>query len=173
MMMHSSPTQALLSFLQREGEAVQRYFRPFLKRLKQKPPGNLDAVAQTAHEEAFAEIDCLECANCCKTVGPRVTERDISRISRSLKMKPGQFTRQYLKMDEDGDWVMQRLPCPFLLEDNRCMIYEDRPQACRAFPHTDQRKFHQALGVTMINVGSCPAAYRVVQKLEAEFDGNR
>jgi Fe-S-cluster containining protein len=162
-------TRALLEYLQAHGQAVKKRFRPLLRRLKKKPPNNLDERAQAAHEEAFAEIECLHCAHCCKTVGPRVAERDIERLAKRLRMKPGAFAEHYLRRDEDGDWVMQSLPCPFLLPDHTCMVYEDRPKACRGFPHTDQRKFHQVLGVTMVNVGHCPAAFRVVQRLEAIY----
>ncbi|HAG48373.1 MAG TPA: zinc/iron-chelating domain-containing protein, partial [Cryomorphaceae bacterium] len=37
------------------------------KKLKAKPPRDLDKVVHQLHEDAFRKIDCLDCANCCKT----------------------------------------------------------------------------------------------------------
>ena len=38
------------------------------------------------HEAAFEQIDCLQCANCCKNHSPRFKQPDIKRIARSLNM---------------------------------------------------------------------------------------
>jgi hypothetical protein len=65
------------------------------------------------HEEAFSKIDCLQCAACCKNYSPRFKTPDIKRISKLLKMKEGEFVETYLREDEDGDFVLQQLPCPF------------------------------------------------------------
>ena len=35
--------------------------------------------AGSTHDEVFEEIDCLSCANCCKTTGPLFTEKDIEK----------------------------------------------------------------------------------------------
>ncbi len=42
------------------------------------------------------------------------------------------------------------------------MIYDVRPKACREFPHTDRKKFHQIADLTLKNVAICPAAYNIV-----------
>ena len=90
------------------------------------------------HEEAFSKIDCLQCANCCKNFSPRFKTPDIKRISKHLRMKEGEFIEKYLKVDEDGDFVVKSTPCPFLGANNFCGIYEDRPSDCRRFPYTDE-----------------------------------
>ncbi len=95
------------------------------------------------HEEEFSRTNCLECANCCKTTGPLFTQKDISRISRHFKMKPGGFIEEYLRLDEENDYVLQQVPCPFLGSDNYCSIYDQRPKACREYPHTDRKDFHK------------------------------
>ena len=58
------------------------------------------------HEEAFSKIDCLQCANCCKNFSPRFKTPDIKRISKYLKMRESDFIEKYLKVDEDGDFVV-------------------------------------------------------------------
>jgi hypothetical protein len=123
---------------------------------------------QDLHETAFSKIDCLACANCCKTTGPLFTDKDIVRISKHLRLKPQQFIETYLFIDEDNDYVLQQLPCPFLGQDNYCSIYDVRPKACSEFPHTNRKKFHQITTITLKNVSICPAAFQVVEAMKKQ-----
>ena len=141
----------------------------FFKNLRKKPPKHLDALMQELHDAEFERTDCLECGNCCRTAGPLFTDQDIRRISRHLRLKPAEFTEAYLRVDVDGDHVLQQLPCPFLGTDNYCSIYEVRPKACREYPHTDRRKFHQIHSLTLKNTAICPAAFRIVEALKARL----
>ncbi len=136
-----------------------------LKQLRKKPPKNLDYLMQDIHDEVFDKIDCLTCANCCKTTGPLFRSKDIERISKSLRIKPSDFVANHLKLDEDQDYVLQSLPCPFLDADNYCLIYDNRPKACREFPHIDRKKFHQINSLTIKNCKICPAAFQAVERL--------
>jgi Fe-S-cluster containining protein len=145
----------------------------FFSRLKRKPPRQLDYIMQELHEDEFSRTDCLQCANCCKTTGPLFTDRDIERIAKYLKMKVQRFTAQYLKMDEDDDRVLQRVPCTFLDADNYCSIYDVRPKACREFPHTDRKRFHQIANLTLKNVAICPAAFNIVEELKKRTHASR
>lgn len=140
----------------------QKYF----DKLKKKPPKDLDVVMQDIHEATFATTDCLSCANCCKTTGPLLTSIDIERIAKFLKLKPQAFIVQYLRIDEDNDYVLQSVPCTFLDSDNYCSIYEVRPKACREFPHTDRKKFYQISNLTLKNVAICPAAFAIVEEMK-------
>ncbi|MCH8546582.1 MAG: YkgJ family cysteine cluster protein [Cryomorphaceae bacterium] len=138
-----------------------------LEALKKVKPAILDAAFAEADEEVFAEFDCLTCANCCKTTGPLFTDGDIDRIARHLNMRPGSFTETYLRIDEDGDYVLKSVPCTFLENDNRCSIYDVRPKACREYPHTQQKRQHSILHLTEKNIAICPAAEKIVQKVMA------
>ena len=117
------------------------------------------------HEEAFSKIDCLQCARCCKNYSPRFKTPDIKRISRQLKMKESVFIDTYLKLDEEGDYVVKSTPCPFLGADNHCSIYEDRPSDCRRFPYTDEDVFLKRPRITLKNASFCPAVYYVLEGL--------
>lgn len=141
----------------------------FFKKLKKKPPKQLDYIMQDLHDAEFERTDCLECANCCKTTGPLFTNKDILRIAKHFKMKPHQFTEQFLRLDEDNDYVLQSVPCTFLGADNYCSIYEVRPKACREFPHTDRKKFQQISNLTLKNVTICPAAFNIVEAMKARL----
>lgn len=143
----------------------QKEHKKFLDGLRKKPPKNLDYITEEAHEEVFAEIDCLQCANCCKTTGPLFIEKDIERISKHLRMKSADFEAKFLRVDEDNDKVLQNLPCHFLLPDNACAIYEVRPKACREYPHTDRKKVYQINSIMLKNTPICPAANLWVEKM--------
>ena len=146
-----------------------RETKKYFDKLKKKQPKQLDKVMHVIHENVFECTNCLECANCCKTTGPLFTNKDIDRISDSLKIKPSQFVEKYLKMDEDDDYVLQKTPCVFLGADNYCTIYDIRPKACREYPHTDRPKFYQILNLTLKNIEICPAAYEIVENLKKEI----
>lgn len=121
------------------------------------------------HEEAFEKIDCLQCANCCKQYSPRFKTPDVKRIAKHLRMKESVFIETYLKVDDEGDFVVKSLPCPFLGADNFCSIYEQRPSDCHRFPYTDEDVFIKRQALTLKNTTFCPITWFVVEKLiEAE-----
>ena len=155
-----------LKFYQSQATLKQKEHKKFLENVKKKPPKNLDYLVQETHEEVFEKIDCLQCANCCKTTGPLFMEKDIERISKHLKMKPKDFEQKFLRVDEDEDKVLQNLPCWFLNDDNTCSIYEFRPKACREFPHPDRKKIYQINHLMLKNTVICPAAFEFVERMQ-------
>jgi uncharacterized protein len=144
--------------------------RQFFDKLKLKKPKDLDDHFHSAHEDVFSEFDCLSCANCCKTTSPIFYQRDIERASKRLRVKPGEFIDRFLKIDEDKDYVLQSAPCPFLGSDNYCSIYEDRPNACREYPHTNRKKMVQILDLTYKNTLVCPAVLKITEKVKKELE---
>ena len=147
----------------------QKQTRQFLKKLRKKPPKDLDQRFQQAHDQAFEQVDCLSCANCCKTMSPRVSHRDIRRIAKVLGLSERHFTERYLYRDEEGEYLMNEAPCPFLGSDNKCLIYEDRPAACANFPHTTHRKMHKHLNTAGHNYDRCPIVYTVLERLKQDL----
>ena len=121
------------------------------------------------HEEAFSKIDCLSCAACCKNYSPRFKTPDIKRISKLLKMRESAFIDTYLKIDDEGDYVVKSTPCPFLGADNFCSIYKDRPSDCRRFPYTDEDVILKRPQLTIKNSSFCPITFYVLEKLRAEL----
>lgn len=122
-------------------------------------------------EEAFSHIDCLSCANCCKHYSPRFKMPDIKRIARRLRMKESDFIAQYLRMDEDGDYVVTSSPCPFLGEDNYCSIYEDRPRDCARYPYTSEDVLVKQVRLSLKNASVCPAVFYVLERLSESMKG--
>jgi len=128
---------------------------------KRKHPKKLDEVFQAKHDEVFLEMDCLNCANCCKTTSPIFRDVDIKRISKKRRVSEAQFVNEYLQKDMDNDWVLKTSPCAFLMDDNSCEIYDYRPLACRDYPHTNRKKMFQVLDLTIKNIDVCPAVAKI------------
>jgi len=156
----------LLHNWERKSAEHQKEYKNFLKRAdKNKVLQQLPKL----HEEAFSKIDCLKCANCCKKYSPRFKTPDIKRISKHLKMKEGDFIETYLKIDEDGDYVVKSTPCPFLGQDNYCSIYDNRPSDCHRFPYTDEDVLLKRPQLTQKNSSFCPIVYYVLESLNRDF----
>lgn len=141
----------------------------FLHRLKQKDARVVDDAFHSVHDDVFEEIECLTCANCCKTTSPIFYQNDIERIAKFLRMRPGDFTEKYLQVDEDSDYVLRSAPCVFLDAENYCSIYEVRPKACREYPHTNRKKVVQIMTLTYKNTLVCPAVLEMVERLKKSF----
>lgn len=155
--------------LQEKAQKAEKDTRRFFKEIKKNRLRELDDTIHALHEEVFDEIDCLACANCCRSLGPRLTDRDIERIASALRMKPQEVVTTYLRVDEDKDYVFKEMPCPFLCGDNYCSIYENRPKACREYPHTNRKKFFQIQALTIKNAETCPAVFEILERLKKEW----
>ena len=142
-------------------EQTKKIFRKW----KQAKPKDLDQKFHKEHISEFKKMDCLTCANCCKTTSPIFRDADIRRIAKHLRIKESQLIQNYLKMDEESDYVLQKSPCTFLGPDNKCDIYEVRPLACREYPHTDRKNMFQILELTVENTLICPAVARIVKTI--------
>ncbi|HUB61137.1 MAG TPA: YkgJ family cysteine cluster protein [Puia sp.] len=156
----------LLHNWEKKSAGRQKEYRRFLEKAGKAPLRNkvLDELPEL-HEEAFRRIDCLQCARCCKNYSPRFKTPDIKRISRHLNMRESEFIDRYLRLDEDGDYVVKSTPCPFLGGDNRCSIYSGRPSDCQRFPYTDEDVFVRRAALTQKNSSFCPIVYYVLERL--------
>ena len=140
----------------------QKNYQRFLQKAD---VGKLMPKLEQLNEEAFENINCLECAACCKNYSPRFKTPDIKRISKYLKLKEGQFIEKYLDLDTDGDYVVKTKPCAFLGPDNKCSVYDVRPSDCSRFPYTAEDVFLKRKALTMKNATFCPIAVYVLEKL--------
>ncbi len=147
---------------QKKSTERQKLYKNYLlkadknKVLKQLPDLN---------EAAYENINCLNCAACCKNYSPRFKTPDIKRISKHLDLKEGVFIEKYLNLDEEGDYVVNTKPCPFLGDDNYCSIYDVRPSDCARFPYTDEDVILKRVPLTLKNSSFCPIVYFVLEEL--------
>jgi Fe-S-cluster containining protein len=143
----------------------------FLGKVEKNPPRDLDKLALKLDVEIWQHVDCLSCANCCKTMTPTYTPKDIKRISAYLGMTAKQFKDKWLYFDKkDGDWMNVNRPCQFLdLKTNMCSIYEVRPADCAGFPHFTKKKMVDYMHVHKQNIEYCPATYKMVERMKEEL----
>ncbi len=150
-----------------EREDVQ--FRNQLKFTLNISNKELDAEVSEITEDVWSRIDCTQCAYCCKTMQIEVNAADIARLANHLGMSVKAFTQRYLQIAEDNAKIMNSLPCPFLGEDNRCMVYEQRPEACREFPFLHKPDFRSRSLLMLANLEVCPITFNVWQELKARY----
>ncbi len=155
-----------LAKFREEAASAKKENEKFFEKLKRDKPNDLDDTMHQLHDEVFENTNCMECANCCKTISPIFKQKDIERVAKAMRMGPGPFIEKYLFMDEDGDFVLNTAPCPFLDSQNYCIVYEDRPTACRGYPHTNRKRVHQILDITMLNTMVCPAVLEITERLK-------
>jgi Fe-S-cluster containining protein len=152
----------LLPLLAAKSEAEwKRFFQKNRKKME-----GMDLRVHAIHHEVSERTDCLACGNCCRTLGPHITDKDVERMAKTLRIKSSEIIDKYMRIDEDGDRVFQSMPCPFLGADNYCAIYESRPKACREYPHTDRKRFYQIYNLSIKNAYTCPIVFEVLEEIK-------
>jgi uncharacterized protein len=150
----------------------KRRIKSFLSRLEKKPFRGLDNFVTDADKNIWKQVDCLSCANCCKTMSPTYTKNDVKRISKHLGMAQKAFREKWLYKDKTGDWMNVKQPCQFLdLKTNMCSIYSVRPRDCAAFPHHTKRRMVDYMHMYKQNIEYCPATLKVVEKIMEKVNG--
>lgn len=161
-----------LKRFKRNAKHNKSVLRRFLSKLEKQPARMVNKLTAELEPETWREIDCLSCANCCKTMTPTFNAADLKRISAHFGETVDEFKSKWLYKEKKkgGDWLNKQQPCQFLdLKDNKCSIYEIRPADCAGFPHLRKHFGHYA-HVHKQNVEYCPATYRLVEKMKLAMD---
>jgi len=76
------------------------------------------------------EISCSQCGYCCKNYKISMVLDDIEKLSKKINPAP------YIEPDKGREYryVFKDIPCKFLQKDNKCSIYDVRPQSCKNYP---------------------------------------
>jgi hypothetical protein len=125
----------------------------------------VDKLAGDETAKTYKKIDCLDCANCCKSAPTVIQEYEIKRIAKHIGISKKAFSNNYLIEDINGELTMNRVPCPFLAADNTCNVYDVRPEVCRKYPHTDQGGFLKKIEYHRKNISYCPITTAVVKNM--------
>lgn len=116
------------------------------------------------------QIDCMQCANCCKTLHPAVTHAEAKILASEIKTEATVFTNSFLITDEiENINHFKKSPCIFL-DDNRCTCYEKRPASCADYPHLNKPNFKYRMRSVMENYAMCPIVFNVVEILKYELN---
>ena len=139
-------------------------FRSFLKGFDIEIE-ELDSIVHELFDYVSSEIDCTECANCCKEMRPLLKENDIKKLSENIGISTVEFKKQFLKKTDEGDFTFSGLPCTFL-ENNICNQYKSRPIDCRSYPHLHKKDFVFRLIGVIDNYSICPIVFNVYELLK-------
>jgi Fe-S-cluster containining protein len=107
-------------------------FRRFLK-----SRDHSDRILRRIAEGIEEQIDCTQCANCCKVATVQVSERDAERLAKYLRVPVARFQAEYTVETEDEGRILRRdgqTGCVFL-DGRDCTVYDARPDICQRFPH--------------------------------------
>jgi Fe-S-cluster containining protein len=172
-MPNSPPIETDLSVIAKRAEpdwADNWNFRAYLQ--QDVDPPTLDQTAQTVNAAVSVEIDCTTCGNCCREVYPYMTPADVERLALGM----GTSKKEILSRTktEDGGIVFCEKPCP-MLRENKCTVYDHRPDDCREYPHLDKPDFIGGSIGFIQNYGTCPIVYNVYSRLKSCFayDANK
>jgi len=143
-------------------------FRRFMK-----SRDHSDRVLRRIAEGIEQQIDCTACANCCKTSTTEVSERDIDRLARHLRISREQFLADYTMLDEDGALSLRFTPeagCVFL-EGNLCSVYDARPDICQRYPHMvrGNGSIASRMWTFVDRAAVCPIVYNTLEAFKAEM----
>lgn len=137
-----------------------------MRHLSKLNKSGFDKMVHAFHDEVFAEIDCMKCANCCRNLGPRFRETDIKLLCKATGENIKAFKAKYLKADDEGiGYVLKELPCPFQNDDLTCSEYELRTLSCVEFPHTKEKNVQKHLVRLAHNSLVCPAAFLIIERI--------
>ncbi len=138
--------------------------------LKMQNPKRIDAMVGELDKEIKANIDCLDCGNCCHILKIPITKSDVERISRLENLEPGKYVKKYTEIDtDDGLMYMKQSPCRYL-DGNFCKIYAERPLACRAFPYIDKPDFTNRTNMMSAMAAICPIVFNLLEELKLSTD---
>ncbi len=96
-----------------------------------------DRILRRIAEGIEEQIDCLACANCCRVATVTISDRDVERLSRYLRITPAHFIAEYTTVSDEEGRILHRTEesgCVFLA-GNECTVYDVRPDTCQRFPH--------------------------------------
>jgi Fe-S-cluster containining protein len=152
--------------LDRQKKNENSRFRSYLKAHRHS-----DRRLRRFAEEIEAQIDCTECANCCRLTEVGITERDIHRLAKFLGMSSEEFLSDFTQRDESGALILKRTEtgCVFL-NGNLCGVYEARPQNCANFPHLvrGSGSIDSRMWQFVDRAGYCPIVYNWMEKAKED-----
>ena len=148
-----------------EKQAENDLFRDFLK---QQDDEAIDSMVHTLTETITPQIDCTQCGNCCKSLMINITKEETDQLASHLQISETQLIDQYIEQSEQGQMIINTIPCHFLKETS-CSIYDHRFTECREFPHLHKPHFTGRLFGTMQYYEICPIIFNVVEKLKEDL----
>lgn len=97
---------------------------------------DLDLAYETC-ESLKDRSPCNMCGMCCHQPFITIRDEEIESISNCAKIDLFTFLSEYLERNQDEDkWMFKKInPCVFLDKNNKCAIWDGRPEICKEFPY--------------------------------------
>jgi uncharacterized protein len=113
------------------------------------------------------QINCLECANCCKKLEPGIDLKELETLADKKQLTINQFKQQYIAFDGDT-YYLNTKPCIFL-NGNACGIYHQRPSACQEYPHLNKSDLKHRY-TFWDNYTKCPIVFNIIEAIKAKMN---
>jgi Fe-S-cluster containining protein len=132
-----------------------------------------DRILRRIAEDIEGRIDCTACANCCKVATVRISDRDVERLARFLRITPDRFIAAYtVESNEEGRILKrdQMSGCVFL-SGHECTVYDSRPDICARFPHLvrGQGSIASRMWEFVDRACYCPIVYNSLEAFKDEL----
>lgn len=161
-----------LELTAREKEDENWEFRKFLKFFDNISEEEIDELVFQTADRVGTTIKCTSCGRCCKKLKFMLSQKDQKRLADKLSMTVEQLRRQYLEYgDSEGEsgWWIKDSPCPFL-ENNKCTVYEARPENCRKYPYLHEPEFISRTMGMIERTFTCPIVFYVMESLKQDLN---
>ncbi len=148
----------------------------FRKHMKSRD--HSDRILRRLGEEIESQIDCTTCANCCKVATTQVTERDLERIAKHLRITVARVISDFTQPDaEEGGRNLKwekGTGCVFL-DGKLCSIYDGRPDICQRYPHIirGEGSIASRMWSFVDRASVCPIVYNSLEKFKEELKFTR
>ncbi len=123
-------------------------------------------------EEIESQIDCTQCANCCRVAEAGVKDRDIEKLAKFIGVSREEFLRDYTDRNEANELILKRTKsgCVFL-KDNLCSVYEARPRSCANFPNLvrGDGSIASRMWQMVDRAAYCPIVYNWMETVKQEM----
>lgn len=152
--------------------------RPENERLRRhmKTRDHSDRILRRVAEGIEEQIDCTQCANCCKVATVQLSERDVERLAKALRIPRDRFLAGYTMQSEEEGLILKRSEagCVFL-DGTACTVYDARPDICQRFPHLvrGEGSIVSRMWQFIDRACYCPIVYNALEAFKEELKFKR
>ena len=157
-----------LEILAKDKKEENFYFRLYLK--KNADELKLDKQFKRLHYKYFNIYDCKKCRNCCKKLSTIMDKEELDTICNYLNIDKDKYIKDYLIINEEGDYSFKDHNCKFLDKCNNCMVEEYLPVCCMEYPFTNCDEMLYRLINVVYNASICPVVYEILEDLKKIYN---
>lgn len=128
-----------------------------------------DALLLPVAGSISADIDCTQCANCCKKLEAGISVEEMHALAALRGQSATDFLSSETETEEtSGVTYLKKKPCIFLT-GNLCCIYNARPKACRNFPDLSRPLVKYRIRKILDLYSICPIVFHTIETLMTNY----